>query len=123
MEPSGTGSPKPNRASREVLFHPIRLAPYFVPSPDALSPALILNKLMDVFFAKLPQALSFCRTKFYREQPRLSATGSVVPYPSFADSKPIGHITDVEQTPGFGGKWRRFQEFESWRSVRIGWSW
>ena len=70
---------------------------------------------MDVFFTKLPQALSFCRAKLYREQPWLSATGSVVPYPSFADSNPFGHITDVEQTLGFGEKWRRFQEFEGSR--------
>jgi hypothetical protein len=39
----------------------------------------------------------------------------VVAYPSFADSKPFGHITDVEQTLGFGEKWRRFQEFEEGR--------
>jgi hypothetical protein len=47
---------------------------------------LILNKLMDVFFTKLPQALSLCRAKFYREQPRLS--------PTFADSQPFRHVTD-----------------------------
>jgi len=65
---------------------------------------LILNKLMDVFFAKLPQALSFCRPKFY------SRTAAVVgdlkrgPASILADSKPFGHITDVEQTLGFGEK-------------------
>jgi hypothetical protein len=61
MEPSRTGNPKPNRRSREVRFHPIRLAASLGcgASPDALSPALILNKLMDVFFTKLPQTLSF----------------------------------------------------------------
>jgi len=56
-----------------VLFQVIFLT-VFWPSPDHLSPALILNKLMDVFFTKLPQSLSFCWAKFNREQPRLAAT-------------------------------------------------
>jgi hypothetical protein len=78
---------------------------------------------MDVFFTKLPQALSLCRTKFYREQPRLSATRSMVPYPSFADSKPFGHIADVEQTLGFGQK---MQAVPGVREIEIGaveWPW
>jgi len=57
-----------------VVFHPIRLATSLGPSPDGLFPALMLNKPMEVFFTKLPQTLAFCRAKFYREQPRLSAT-------------------------------------------------
>jgi hypothetical protein len=71
MEPSRTGNPKPNRRSREVLFHPIRLAaslglgPALTLYPALILNKLILNKLMDVFFTKLPQALSFCRAKFY----------------------------------------------------------
>jgi hypothetical protein len=59
---------------------------------------------MDVFFTKLPQTLSLWRAEFYREQPWLSATQSVVSYPSFADSQPFGHVTNVEQTLGFVGK-------------------
>lgn len=46
----------------------------------------------------------------------------MVPYPSFADSQPFGHITDVEQTLGFGEKWRRFQEFEGWRYLTLDWA-
>jgi len=76
---------------------------------------------MHVFFTKLPQPLSLCRAKFDRKQPRLSAAGSVFPYSSFADSQPFRHITDVEQTLGLGGKWRRFKEFERWRSDRLVW--
>jgi hypothetical protein len=34
---------------------------------------LILNELVDVFFTKLPQALSLRRAKFNREQARLPA--------------------------------------------------
>jgi hypothetical protein len=59
-----------------VLFDLLSRTVFYTPSLDdlyLLSPPLILNKLMDVFFAKLPQALSLGRTKFNCEQPRLPA--------------------------------------------------
>ena len=106
-----------------MLFDPACVAASSIPRLTALSSAQILNELMDVFFAKLPQSFSLCRTKLYREQPRLSATGSVVSDPSLADSQPFRYTTDVEQTLGFRGKGERFDEFKGRRSGWFQWSW
>ena len=74
VEPSHTVANQGEVARQMSVFVRHRLFVEGVRSVMSLSAALILDELVDVFFTKLPQTLSLCGPKFYRQGPRLPAS-------------------------------------------------
>jgi hypothetical protein len=71
-------------SSREVQFHQVSLL-LWAKAWRSVSPALILNKLVDVFFTKLPQAFSLCRLQAHEiTSGRIDCAGEDPPDPRVA---------------------------------------